>query len=157
MDFVLSALHFGFHVGFNSSSVSLRSVVGNMPSALSQPAVINDYLRNKLLRGPYQSPLLVNLHVSRLGIIPKNCQLGKWRLILDLSSPLGGSINDRIPKEAFSVQYLKIDSIIDGIMSYGNSVLMAKFDVESTYRNVVIHSVDCSQSLLSWSNCLVGN
>ena len=41
-------------------------------------------------------------------------------------------MNDGILKEAFSVQYLKIDSIIDGIiMRYGQGTLMTEFDVES--------------------------
>ena len=37
-----------------------------------------------------------HIHVSRIGVIPKKHQAGKWRLIVDLSYPEGQSINDGI-------------------------------------------------------------
>ena len=46
---------------------------------------------------------------------PKKHESGKWRLILDLSSPDGHTVNDDIRKVPFTVQYMKIDDI-DGIM-----------------------------------------
>ena len=46
---------------------------------------------------------------------PKKHGSGKWRLILDLSSPDGHTVNDGIRKVPFTVQYMKIDDI-DGIM-----------------------------------------
>lgn len=36
------------------------------------------------------------VHTSRIGVIPKKHQPGKFRLIVDLSSPRGKSVNDRI-------------------------------------------------------------
>ena len=77
-----------------------------------------------------------------MGVIPKKHQPGKWRLILDLSSPVGASVNDGIPKDVFSVQYMSVDDIIDGIMTYGRGTLMAKFDIESAYRIVPVHLDD---------------
>ena len=49
LKFVFEGLCHGFHAGFDSSLVSIRSVVGNMPLALLQPAVIDEYLRNELV------------------------------------------------------------------------------------------------------------
>ena len=76
MAFVITGLRHGFHVGFNASLVSLRSAVGNMPSALLQLTVIDDYLRNELekgrVAGPFITPPLPNLHVSRFGVIRRN-------------------------------------------------------------------------------------
>ena len=46
---------------------------------------------------------------------PKKHESGKWRLILDLSSTDGHTVNDGIRKVPFTVQYMKIDDI-DGIM-----------------------------------------
>ena len=80
-----------------------------------------------------------NLHISSFGVIPKRNQAGQWRLILDLSSPTGNSVNDGIPKDKFSVQYMKVDDIIDTIMHLGRGTLVAKFDVQSAYRIVPIH------------------
>lgn len=51
-------------------------------------------------------------------------------MILDLSSPDGHSVNDGIRREPFTVQYIKVDDIIDEIMSLGRGT----FDVEIAYR-----------------------
>jgi len=50
----------------------------------------------------------------------------KWQLLLDFSSPLDHSVNDRIPKEPFSVQHMKVDNVIDVIMTYGTRTFLAK-------------------------------
>ena len=135
-----------FRVGFNPASVSLKSATQNMPSASLQHSVIDDYLSMELAKGrvtdPFSSPPLPHLHISRFGVIPKKHQPGKWRLILDLSSSDGHNVNDAIRKEAFTVQYTKVDHIIDGIMSLGRGTLLAKFDVESAYRIIPIHPND---------------
>ena len=144
--YVLDGLQNGFRVGFNRASVSLKSATQNMPSASLQPSVIDDYLYTELAKGhvagPFSSPPLPHLHISRFGVIPKKHQPGKWRLILDLSSPDGHSVNDGIRKDPFTVQYMKVDDIIDGIMSLGRGTLLAKFDVESAYRIIPIHPND---------------
>lgn len=146
VDYVISGISSGFRLGFDPSAVSLKSAAQNMPSASLQPSVIDQYLLNELekgrIAGPYSISPLPSLHVSRFGVIPKKYQPGKWRLILDLSSPMGHSVNDGIPKEPFSLQYMRVDDVISGIMSYGRGALMAKFDVESAYRNVPVHSDD---------------
>ena len=60
-------------------------------------------------------------------------------MILDLSSPDGHSVNDGIRKDPFTVQYMKLDDIIDGIMSLGWGNLLAKFNVGSAYRVIPVH------------------
>ena len=139
--YVISGLRNGFHLGFHSSSISLKSATSNMPSALLQPSIIDSYLQNELhkgrIAGPFPIPPFPKLHNSRFGVIPKKHQPGKWRLILDLSSPVGASVNDGIPKDVFSVQYMSMDDVIDGIMTYGRGTLTAKFDIESAYHNLL--------------------
>ena len=108
--------------------------------------MINQYLLTEREEGREAGPFLIsptpNFHVSRFGVIAKKHQPGKWRLILDLSSPLGHSVNDGILKEPFSVQYTRVDDVISGIMSFGQGTLLAKFDVESAYRNIPVHPED---------------
>ena len=105
--YVLDGLQNGFHAGFNPASVSLKSATQNMPSASLQPSVIDDYLSTELAKGHvagrFSSPPLPHLHISRFGVIPKKHRPGKWRLILDLSSPNGHSANDSIRKDPFMV------------------------------------------------------
>ena len=45
-------------------------------------------------------------------------------------------MNDGIPKDPFSVQYMKVGDIIAGIMSFRRGALLAKLDVESAYHIV---------------------
>ena len=108
VDYVISGLTNGFRLGFDPSAVSLQSAAHNMLSASLQPSVIDQYLLTEREKGRVAGPFLIspipNLHVSRFGVIPKKHQPGKWRVILDLSSPLGHSVNDGILKEPFSVQ-----------------------------------------------------
>ena len=142
--YLLDGLQNGFCVGFNPASVSLKSATQSMPSASLQPSAIDDYISSELAKGrvagPFSSPR--HLHISRFRVIPKKHQPGKWHLILDLSSPNGHSVNDGIRKDPFTVQYMKVDDITDGIMSLGQGTLLAKFDVESAYRIIPIHPND---------------
>ena len=133
--YVLSGLREGFRIGFESSMVNLKSASSNMRSSFEHPFVIDSYLQTEVssgrVAGPFSAPPFPSLHISRFGVIPKNNQPGKWRLILDLSSPVGHSVNDGIPKPPFTVQYVSVDAVIEGIMARGRGTLMAKFDVAS--------------------------
>ena len=75
------------------------------------------------------------LHISSFGVIPRKGQPGKWRLIVDLSSPGGASVNDGIDPQLFTLQYITVDRIIRMVANYGPGTVMAKFDVEAAYRN----------------------
>lgn len=85
-------------------------------------------------------------------MIPKKSQPNKWRLILDLSSPTGHSVNDGIPKDPFSLQYISVDDAIRALVELGPGALMAKFDVESAYRNIPIHRSDRYLLGMKWQN-----
>ena len=88
-----------FRLGFHPVR-RLKPAKKNKPSAFQNPKVIDDYLAIEVARGrvagPFPLPPLPNLQVSSFGVIPKKGQPGKWRLIVDLSSPHGCSINDGI-------------------------------------------------------------
>ena len=62
---LFSGLCNGFHLGFHSSSISLKSATSNMPSALLQSSIIDSYLQNELhkgrIAGPFPIPPLPNL------------------------------------------------------------------------------------------------
>ena len=88
--------------------------------------------------------------MSRFGVIPKRHQPGKWRLILDLSSPAGHNVNDGIAGDDYSLQYMKVDDIIAGIMRLGRGSLMAKFDVQNAYRIVPVHTEDRQLLGMKW-------
>ena len=115
VSYVLRGIQFGFRLGFHPSQ-KLKPAKKNKPSAVLHAPVIDDYLANEVLlgrvAGPFSSPPLPNLHISSFGVIPKKGQPGKWRLIVDLSAPGGASVNDGIDPQDFTLQYIKLDSVI---------------------------------------------
>jgi hypothetical protein len=80
--------------------------------------------------------------VNRFGVIPKQHQQGKWRLIVDLSHPKGSSVNDGIEPELCSLSYASIDDAVSVIVQKGWGTLLAKLDLESAYRIIPIHPHD---------------
>ena len=82
---------------------ALQNATNNLPNQVT--SMISEYLARevsfnrmiKLPAGIWPS----GTHISPMGVILKKNKLGKWRLIIDLSSPLGHSINDEIsPKRS---------------------------------------------------------
>ena len=153
-DYVLEGIQHGFRVGFLPELVRLHSRHVNMRSASEHPDVIDAYLSAELaarrLAAPFDSPPWPSLHISPFGVIPKNRQPGKWRLILDLSSPAGRSANDGIPKAPFPLHYVSVGDAIRALVDLGPGALMAKFDVQAAYRNVPIHPHDRFLLGMTW-------
>ena len=153
--FVLDGIRHGFKLGFCPAQ-KLKAAKTNKPSALQHQSVIDDYLANEVslgrVAGPFESPPVPNLQVSSFGVIPKKGQPGKWRLIVDLSSPGGASVNDGINPDDFTLHYITVDQIIRLVSRLGKGALMAKFDVESAYRNVPVHPCDRYLLGMKWRN-----
>ena len=98
--YVLTGLAQGFCIGFDRAKVQCVGPQNNMQSALQHPSVVEDYLQNEIalgrVIGPVSMSRVPSIQINRFGVIPKNHQPGKWRLIVDLSDPAGFSINDGI-------------------------------------------------------------
>ena len=96
----VSGIHHGFRIGYDYSTHSCFRAQRNIPSALELLRVVRDYLAGECARGrilgPFPPASLGDIQVSPLGVVPKK-GWNKWRLILDLSSPEGHSVNDGIP------------------------------------------------------------
>ena len=92
VDFVLDGIRHGFRLGFCHIQW-LKPAKKNKPLADQHPLVIDEYLAHEVswgrVAGPFDFPPLPNLQVSSFGVIPKRGQVGKWCLIVDLSSPTG--------------------------------------------------------------------
>lgn len=151
--YILDGIKNGFRIGFQYVSHSCRSSTQNMASALEHPHIIGDYLGTECalgrIVGPVPLTFIPGMQVSRFGVIPKK-QVGKWRLICDLSSPPGMSVNDGIPSEACSLSYVKVDDAAQVILSLGVGALLAKVDIKSAYRIVPVHPQDRHLLGMQW-------
>ncbi len=70
-----------------------------MASTMHHPESVTEYLATEVKAGhivEIPKEYTETVQISRFGVIPKSNQPGKWRLVLDLSSPDGASVNDGI-------------------------------------------------------------
>ena len=95
--------------------------------------------------GPF--PLL---QVNKMGVIPKGHTPGKWRLITDLSSPTGTSVNDGIETEVTSLSYITVDNVAQVACDLGRGALLAKVNIENAYRLIPVHPSDRPLQAITW-------
>ena len=159
VDYLIKGIRDGFRVGYQrvvGIEQSLSSARKNLQSAEENPQVVEQYLSTELERGvvlgPFQREEFPNVHVNRFGVIPKSYQPGKWRLIVDLSHPEGRSINDGISSSHCSLQYVRVDDVVEQLLQLGPGALMAKLDVKSAYRIVPVHPDDRALLGMQWQD-----
>ena len=89
-----------------------------MGSAYVHPEVVTSYLESELTQGRIAtSPITATVQVSSFGVIPKRHQPNKWRLIVNLSSPQGQSVNDGISRELCTFSYVSVVEIASAILA----------------------------------------
>jgi hypothetical protein len=127
-----------------------------MISATRNPQPVTDFLQTEVKAGRVIGPLpdIPNVQISRFGVIPKQGQPGKWRLILDLSTPHNVSVNDGVAKDLCSMRYATVDNAVEKVLRLGADSLLAKIDVEHAYRNVPIHPSDRRLLGMMWEGSL---
>ena len=97
--FLLEGISNGFRIGFNYGSHQCRAANRNMQSAIQNPQEVDKYFTKECEKGRIIGPLekgSFSLHINWFGVIPKPHQLGKWRLIVDMSYPDKASVNEGI-------------------------------------------------------------
>ena len=102
--------------------------------------------------GPFPPSWKRRLHINRLGLIPKGHRTGKFRLITDLSFPRGRS---GIDPALTSLSYITVDRIAEVVQHLGRGSLLAKMDIESTYRLIPVHPQDCILQAVEWEEIYV--
>ena len=131
-----------------------------MQSCLDHPDVVDRYIAEEVAKGrvlqvgPSELASLLGIHCSPFGVIPKKSKPNAWRLILDLSSPEGRSVNDGICKELASVAYVSVDDVVACILRLGKGTFMAKRDIKQAYRNIPVHPDDQTLLGMVWKDTL---
>ena len=161
VNYILAGIRDGFRIGYGHSSLNLVNPIlhfsgRNLRSAADHPGVIQNYLHSELaagrVTGPMVSPLPSSTRTSPFGVIPKKHQPNKWRLIVDLSSPSGSSVNDGISPSLCSVSYAGLDEAISLLHTMGPGAWMAKLDLQHAYRKVPVHPDDHPLLGMFWRN-----
>ena len=99
--------------------------------------------------GPFPAPPFHKFQVSPLGCVEKKIK-GTFRLIFDLSSPTGRSVNDHIDDVFASVSYSSFDDALNLVRSCGPGAYMAKTDIKSAFRLLPIRPDQYHLFCFSW-------
>ena len=148
---LVKALRHGTRIGYTGPQTT--RVSNNLISASQHPEVVSANLDKEVklgrVAGPFSSPPLPNLQCHPVGVVPKK-HSPEWRTIYHLSYPEGDSINDYIPKDPYSLQYVRVDDAIRILQSLGQGSYMAKTDLKSAFRLIPIHPEDWNLLGIYW-------
>ena len=138
-------MQFGVRLGYMGPRQPVRS--RNVASAFVHLEVIDHELFKQCatgrLLGPFPTPPQVFVPSPRKAAI-------KWRMNLHLSAPAGRSINDFIPRDTFSLQYVSVDDTVRMLICLGRGTRMAKVDLKSAFRMVPIDPLDWELLSMRW-------
>lgn len=147
---LLHDLQWGCRLGYISPHAP--RVTPNLKSGTLQPQVVSDALAKEVSRGhtagPFQEPPIQNVQCFPLGVVPKKD--GTWRIIMDLSSPHGSSVNDYISKDTYTLHYATFDQALALVARHGQNALMAKLDIRHAFRLCPVHQADLELLGIHW-------
>ena len=140
MQYILRGIANGFHIGFDHHC-PLRQPSYTMLT--QNPSIISEYLHREASLGRMQClpPESINkgVHISPIGAIPKKHKPGKWRLIVDLSSP------SNAPKifsaVADALQWILIQKGVRTVLHYlDDFIIVARSWSEANYQREILVS-----------------
>jgi hypothetical protein len=114
------------------------AALDNYPSACLLQPKLEAYLAEDIALGHlakvHVSQVVSPLHVHPIALIPKPGQPGKFRLITDISSPAGTSINDLTPPPP-PFRMVKVWNLFRRVRRF---IWGGKIDVAYAFRNVLL-------------------
>ena len=155
-------LEFGWPVGYVRDSSPVSSQRHNHQSAFLYPEAIDKYLQTEssygAVLGPYAcNPFACEVVLSPLNSVPKGDS--EHRIIIDLSWPVGSSVNDGIPSKqylgvAFQLVYPTMDDVATRILALGPGCLLIKGDLKRAYCQFPVDLGDYHLLSHSWQDQL---
>ena len=150
---IIAGLEEGFRIGFNRSHV-IHPASSNL--RIHNPQIVSEYLaREVALNRMWKFPAKIapsGTHISPMGIIPKKNKPNKWRLIIDLSSPNGFSINEGISPELSSLSYVSLEHLSSLVLAAGKEAWLVKEDIKEAYQMIPIHPQDWHLLGVHWED-----
>ena len=154
---LMQYLKFGFPLSIQTPDKLTNIDVKNHFTALQHPKEVATYLQQEMsfgaILGPFDKPPCEHIHCSPLLTRPKDGN--KRRVILNLSYPYGGSVNDQVDKQHFDgsefiLRFPTIDDIVAEINKLGDDVVLAKIDVSRAFRNLRVDPADTVKFGIKW-------
>jgi hypothetical protein len=141
---------FGYPLGVVNMSVRGWCISPNYSSATANMGEVTSYIEEEIARdsvmGPFQSPPFDNFVSNPMLTAPKK-DTDKLRVVHDLSSPLGASVNCHTPKSTYLGEPIKVtlpamSDISKLIVRHGRGCHMYVIDLARAYRNLKVDPAD---------------
>ena len=129
------------------------SVSTNAPSSYKFGPHVSDAIADWLKKGFAYGPVSLDEvppGVKINGIMCKQKPNGSVRIILNLSSPLGASVNEGIDEKEFPATMSSTTKWIRVLNRAGRGCLMAKVDWSDAYKHLAVREQDLSLQWFSW-------
>ena len=159
---ICDLLECGWPINHNRSITPSRCVE-NHKGVFAYREQVGVYLIKELKRGSAIGPFEENPFDSVIAVSPLNAiskkDTDEPRIILDLSWPLGSSVNDCISidtylDEPICTVYPKIDNLVELIKEKGVGCLLYKKDLKKAYRQIPIDPSDIPLLGFNWDGKL---
>ena len=155
---VIEFLKFGFPVR-NLGQVTGGNPVSNHRSATEHPSHIDSFVNTEVkdravIGGFSSNPFSTPAFFSPLGSTERRDSDDR-RIIMDLSFPRGGSINDMIPKDEYLGQQVwltfpRVDELVGLVKVKGQGCKLFKKDLRRAYRQIRIDVGDAHLLGFTW-------
>jgi hypothetical protein len=123
----------------------------NAESAFLFPREITDaiasWITKGFAKGPFDEP---EAGAKVNGIMCRQKPNGSARIILNLSAPIGESVNDGICAEEFPAVMSSTSKWLEVLDKAGQGALMMKADWSDAYKHVAVRSEDIKLQWFSW-------
>ena len=152
-------IKYGFPLDFDRKTHIVSEKI-NHKSATQYPGHVDFYLEEEIrhgaMLGPFSEPPIQNLHTSPFMTRDKSSS-DKRRVIIDLSWPLGNSVNSGVTSDKyldtdFVLTYPPIDNITDQVLHLGRGCKIFKVDISRAFRHVPIDPRDLDLLGLHWGS-----
>ena len=153
-DYLCHGFTHGFDIGFRGSFADTNSRPRNLLSTRENPTGVSEAINKEVTRqhtsGPFSDPPFPFTHCSPIGAAPKPD--GSVRLILDLSSPRGDSVNDGIDSDEFKCKYSTFDDAVALVRRLGPGAAMGKIDIKHAFRICPVRPDQWPLLCFRWNN-----
>ena len=154
-------IEFGFPMNIDYNTFVPNTHIVNHKSAICRPEGVNKYFQIKTSKqamlGPFDKQPFDAMHFSPL--MARDKPDGGVRVIVDLSWPIGQSVNSCVTPNyfdniEFKLKYPTVDLLVEKINEIGPSALLYKIDLERAFRNLRIDPFDYPVLGLKWKNSI---
>jgi len=150
MQFFQQGILNGFRISYKTNS-TLHSTKRNLEGVYLHPHVVEEYLQIEIdfgiLASSYSQPELAEIHTSRLGVILKRHQPGKWQqLIANLLYPKNHNINNGIPRSLCELHYITVDGALQKIVQLVQDSYLQKL----TLKALSVYSPSIQRIITCW-------